>query len=68
MVERECQRAQQTHSENLQGSGKKLKGKYFKQIFIKLDSLRKPSHRWVQSPAPSRMAMWLQANHLITLR
>lgn len=41
------------HSENLEGSGKELKEKYLKQIFIKFDSIRKPSHGWVQSPVPS---------------
>ena len=30
--------------ENLGGSGKELKEKYFKQIFIQFDSIRKPNH------------------------
>lgn len=51
----------------LNAVGRNWRKKYFKHIFIKFDSIRKPNNWWVQGLAPSLLAVWLWANHLISL-
>ena len=42
-------------------------GKLFEADFYKFVNIQKPSHGWIQGPAPSRIAVWLQASPLISL-